>query len=260
MVNTDVKHSLIRKIETLSFKALPALEQRFYDGWLLRYANGYTRRANSVNPIYGSSEDVNIKINQCEQVYAQKNRPTIFKMTNAVYPTDLDAMLADKGYHKEAETYVYSVSLVGLGTASKYVQIQSNLSTTWVEQFARLNRIPKQNRDTLYKMLSLIPNLCGYLTLIIDGETIGVALGVIEDDWMGLFDVVVDAGQRGKGYGRTIMEALFDWGEQHGASQSYLQVQADNSVATALYRSLGYAPQYAYWYRVNTLSENVHKG
>ena len=80
-MNTGVDHSLVRTIESLSFKALPALESRYYDGWLLRYAEGYTRRANSVNPVYASTDDIDLKISQCELVYAQKKRPTIFKMT-----------------------------------------------------------------------------------------------------------------------------------------------------------------------------------
>lgn len=249
-MNIEVEHNLIRKIETLSFKALPALEQRYYDGWLLRYANGYTRRANSVNPIYASAEDIDLKIAQCEKIYGQKNRPTIFKMTHAAYPDDLDGILTDKGYHKEAETDVYSLSLIGMGTPSKHVQIRTELSIEWIRHFARLNHIPEQHQKTLYKMLALIPSRRGFVTLTINGDIVGVALGVVEDDWMGVFDVVVDARHRGKGYGRQIMESLFCWGEQQGASRSYLQVQADNTVATTLYRSLGYAPQYSYWYRV----------
>jgi N-acetylglutamate synthase len=247
------QQKLIQTIETLSFKALPALEQHDYDGWLLRYANGYTRRANSVNPVYASSEDVDLKINQCESFYASKNRPTVFKMTDSVYPPDLDTILADKGYRKEAETYIYTLSLIGQGNSAKNIYIDSELSETWVNHFASLNQTPEQHKPTLQQMLALIPTQCAFLNLQVNGDVVGVALGVIDGDWMGVYDVVVHADHRGKGYGRTIMEALFDWGGIHGASEGYLQVQANNTIATVLYRTLGFAHQYAYWYRVKGL-------
>lgn len=38
--------------EELSMNAHPAIKTHVYDGWLLRFANGYTNRANSVNMIY----------------------------------------------------------------------------------------------------------------------------------------------------------------------------------------------------------------
>jgi len=245
--------NLIQTIETLSFKALPALEQRDYDGWILCYANDYTRRANSVNPVYSSTADVDHKISECESYYADKTNRIVFKMTDAVYPSDLDQVLDNKGYRKEAETYVYTMSLIGCGSVADNIRIESDLSETWVNHFAKLNNIPDQHRHTLQQMLALIPTQCGFLNLLVDGEVVGVALGVVDGDWMGIYDVVVDPDHRGKSYGRIIMEALFAWGVAQGASEGYLQVQANNTVAMTLYRSLGFAHQYAYWYRVKDL-------
>lgn len=234
-MNASVDHSLIKMIEVLSFKALPALEQRYYDGWLIRYAHGYSRRANSVNPIYASHLDVDTKITHCESIYASKKHPTIFKMTPAAHPSGLDQILDDRGYQKEGETYVYTVPLVGLGAPANPVRIETTLSTDWMTHLVRLNHIPDYHTQTLQHMLELISVSCGFLTLEIDGYVAGVALGVVADDWMGVFDVVIDKQYRGNGYGRVIMEALLHWGEQQGASRSYLQVQADNIAATTLY-------------------------
>jgi hypothetical protein len=46
---------MIRFIEELSLSALPALETVFLDGWVLRFSNDYTRRANSINPLYAGT-------------------------------------------------------------------------------------------------------------------------------------------------------------------------------------------------------------
>ncbi|WMM30943.1 GNAT family N-acetyltransferase, cg3035/Rv0428c family, partial [Shouchella clausii] len=61
--------ALIRKIEALSMNAQPALKTVQKGGWILRFANGYTKRANSINPLYPSCEELDRKIEACEQMY-----------------------------------------------------------------------------------------------------------------------------------------------------------------------------------------------
>ncbi|HEX3029647.1 MAG TPA: hypothetical protein VHT34_10180 [Clostridia bacterium] len=47
--------------EELQMNALPSLQTILFDGWILRFADGYTNRANSINPVYECKEDVNQK-------------------------------------------------------------------------------------------------------------------------------------------------------------------------------------------------------
>jgi hypothetical protein len=49
--------------------ALPAIQTNVYDGWILRFAAGYTKRTNSINPIYSSNVDLNSKIENAEQMW-----------------------------------------------------------------------------------------------------------------------------------------------------------------------------------------------
>ncbi len=45
----------VRRLEELAFRGWPALESRDLDGWRLRFSNGYTKRANSINGLEENS-------------------------------------------------------------------------------------------------------------------------------------------------------------------------------------------------------------
>ena len=45
------------------------------------------------------------------------------------------------------------------------------------------------------------------------------------------------------------MNALLEWGRSQGAARAYLQVEAENAAAVALYARLGFQTFYSYHYR-----------
>ena len=49
---------MIQRIEELSMNALPALSTVLVNGWVIRFSDGCSKRANSVNPIYPCSIDI----------------------------------------------------------------------------------------------------------------------------------------------------------------------------------------------------------
>jgi GNAT superfamily N-acetyltransferase len=46
-----------------------------------------------------------------------------------------------------------------------------------------------------------------------------------------------------------VLQTLWAWGRDHGATRSYLQVGADNAAAVVLYDRLGYWVHHDYRYR-----------
>src|SRR5688500_14558883 len=107
-------HVDIRRIEELSLNAWPCLRQIVHDGWLLRFADGYTGRSNSVQPLYDGESDARAKIESCEQAYARVGIPCLFKMTDAARPAGLDARLESLGYRAFNHTSVQVLDLPGL--------------------------------------------------------------------------------------------------------------------------------------------------
>lgn len=98
--------SRYRFLEEYSINHWPSLSTLMFDGWVLRFTDGYTRRANSISPLYPAgrgasaetSMDVIEKIRQCERIYAENRLPTIFKITPGVHPAHLDRVLEERGY------------------------------------------------------------------------------------------------------------------------------------------------------------------
>ena len=89
-----VSDSYIRRLEELSLNAWPSLETILYDGWALRFAAGYTRRANSVHPLYPSLDDDEEKARLCLRLYRDRGLPAVFKLTPAA---TIDGLLGRLG-------------------------------------------------------------------------------------------------------------------------------------------------------------------
>ncbi len=241
----------IRTLEERSLSAWPALQTAYYDGWIIRWAKGYTRRANSVNPIYESHLPVAEKLAGCEAFFRGHNLPTVFKLTSAVYPADLETQLIEHGYAREAGTIVQTADLQSAVFASApQLSVQPQVSHPWLEHFSRLNEVDPARIPLMEAMLSRIPATPAFATMSLDGAVVAVGLGVADKGYMGLFDIVVSAAQRGQGLGYQLVTGLLAWGQQQDAHTAYLQVVETNVPAQNLYAKIGFQEAYRYWYRV----------
>ncbi|WP_289141048.1 GNAT family N-acetyltransferase [uncultured Brevibacillus sp.] len=239
------------KLEELSLNAWPALETMVYDGWLLRFADGYTKRANSVCALYPSTEALESKIAACEAYYQGKGLPTIFKMTPFAEPHDLDELLEAKGYVAQAFTSMQAVSLDKVAAPSLHLARFDEYGTEeWRDAYCRLSHQGEKAKETMTKTLgNIIPPAC-YASLYVDNKIVACGLGVVEREYIGLFDIVTDQAYRNQGLGEQLVLNLLQWGQEKGAKYSYLQVLKDNQPALRLYEKIGYHEQYVHWYRI----------
>ena len=75
-------------------------------------------------------------------------------------------------------------------------------------------------------------------------------MGVAQNAWIGLYDIVTDVTYRRQGHGQRLVGQILAWGKRQGAQTAYLQVMTDNAPALALYGKLGFREIYQYWYRM----------
>lgn len=242
---------MIRTIEEHSLNAWPSLQTMFYDGWVLRFADGYTRRANSINPLYASQLEVNEKIRECEAIYHGKGLPVVYKMTAANQPQDLDAVLAARGYQADAHTSVQTFDLQGLDQPPVAdALLTGELTEPWLATFFRMSNIAEKRAATLARILGAIAPNRRFASICAQGQVVACGMGVLDGGFLGLFDIVTDPHCRRQGHARRLLSSLLAWGRQEAAHTAYLQVMLNNEPALALYRKLGFAEQYRYWYRV----------
>ena len=243
---------LIRRIEELSFNAWPALNVLLYDGWLLRFANGYTKRANSINGLYQSTRSIETKISYCESVYKRyKLRPT-FRLTPLINQDNLDQKLQERNYERIDHTSVQLLHLSNIEPAhserAKILTGQDGIDS-WLRSFHDLN--PQRRDAATHKQMlqSVLGTLC-MMILIVNQEVVACGLAVADGDYIGLFDIVTAVNHRRQGYGLELTSALLAWGVAMKTRYAYLQVMTNNEPAKHLYDKLGFQEIYPYWYRV----------
>lgn len=242
---------MIRVIEEISLNAWPSFHSLVYDGWVIRFADGYTRRANSINPLYFSSLDADEKIRWCEELYREKNLPAVYKITPVVFPNDLDERLAAHGYQKDALTSVQVLELQSLNfRLSEEVGLQEQFSTEWLKEFSRMTSMEGKTQEPHRQILeSILPRKC-FAELRTNEGVVACGLGVLQSGFIGLYDIITDPFSRGRGFGKKVVESILAWGKQNGANKAYLQVMLNNPTAMRLYARVGFEEQYQYWYRV----------
>jgi GNAT superfamily N-acetyltransferase len=242
---------LIRQVEESSLNAWPALQQILFDGWILRFARGYTKRANSVSGLFPSSIDVHQKIETCERIYRQRGLPVIFRLTPFSSPPDLDQILAGRHYQKIEPTLVLHLNLRdSMAPLLPSERLPDQELEEWLDIYYKFGASAPDKRQTHKDILQAIPSQRYLASLTVSGRAIACGMGVLERNFVGLFDLVTDPQHRNQGYGTKLVSAILSWAVENGATEAYLQVVKDNAPAQRLYARLGFQEVYRYWYRV----------
>jgi N-acetylglutamate synthase len=241
----------VRLVEELTLNAWPSLQTVLYDGWLMRFADGYTRRANSVNPLYPSSLPLAEKAARCEEMYARRGLNTVYKLTSAAQPSELDPFLERCGYRREAESSVQLADISALrAPVDSAVSIADALPAGWLETLCGYGS-SSSHIGTMRAMLSATAPTTGFAALTADGETAALGLAVVEGPYVGLFDIVTSPAFRRRGFAARLVTQLLRWGAERGAHTAHLAVMCDNAPALPLYAAAGFREAYRYWYRVS---------
>jgi len=248
---------MIRRFEEISNNAWPAVQTIQYDGWLLRFANGVTKRSNSVNLLYPSAMDPVEKIAFCEKMYQYRSITPCFKIAPVADPADIDQILENRGYPVHSSISFQTMDLSSMAGTDKS-NLSDGLSTNinfvmtpgWMDNFIRMNGFDPARKETYIQIMNLVSTPKCLVSVFHNNRFVGVGLGILEDRFIGLFDIVVEPAFRNRGLGKRVVEIILHWGKKNGAKTAYLQVVSNNIPALNLYRKSGFSEIYQYHYRM----------
>ncbi len=224
--DAPVRTSQIRNVEHAAALAWPGLEQRWLDGWLLRFSGGHSHRANSAVPL---------------AVHANL--------------TALPAIVDWYGVRDARPWLAVPDRLVRLPDAAA-AALESLVMTTELGPTVDCTAPVLQRPDERWMRIYERDVDVDVLTAVLDGEVgfgIGadVAVGRVAvtaapdgTRWAGLAAVRVAEHERRKGEARALCSTLLSWAAHRGATRAYVQVLSDNVAATRLYESMGFTTQH----------------
>lgn len=236
----------VRRLERLAFRGWPALESQDVQGWHLRFSGGYTKRANSINALDPTASP---DIEAVEAPVRERGRPPVWRLT-PLAPAGMSELLKARSYTPIERSLLQRCPLHDGFRPDPAVDIASSPSGAWIEAFAAHSPVKPEHRETMQNMLHAIAQPAGFAFVQHEGRPMAMAIGAVDGDHMGLFDVLVMPEARRQGLARRVTESLYAWAWERGARFAYLQVVATNAAAMPLYAAQGFRTVYEYEYLV----------
>jgi GNAT superfamily N-acetyltransferase len=251
----DLPLALLQRIEDSSLNASAPPQQRWLDGWIVRYNPGKAKRARCINAVAAGVRSAQDKLAECEALFREAGLPLVVRITPFTQPAALDSQLAAQGWALFDDTRVMVLPQLaqppavtpGLpaGWAENVEDAQAfahtvgalrDSSPVEIEAHAqRVTHSPVPYTGVVWRDGAGQVQVCGQIAR--------------EGDLVGLYDIFTAPAARGRGLATAFCAGLLGRAWQAGARTAYLQVDAANAPARQVYLKLGFQDGYTYHYR-----------
>jgi len=249
----------ILQLEEIAANAVAPEVVQLVDGWVLRAAPAAPfRRSNSVLPIRGDAHGLDERIALVEEFYRRRGLPVRYQLSPVVKPPELERALVARGYEVEATTLVQTADTGRVVAATAHaaaleVSVQDAVNEAWLAAHADAHGADAADRSRLATQARLLARLgprgAAAAAARPGNAAAGVGFVVPERGWAGVFGMGTHPTARRSGVATAILHALARRALTGGATQLYLQVEAGNEPALALYARAGFVTAYRYHYR-----------
>lgn len=236
----------ILALDRLAAAAWAAPKQENCHGWLMRFADGITRRANSTAPFpLERGVSLDDQIAATETFYRAHDLPPRFQMSPAAAPAGLDDELARRGYEAESAVDIMIADAAKLASpGGDSISISPTAPDGWWDLYMEgYDRDPR----AIVAGAKDLPLFAAATND--DGLIEAIGLGVMGSGWLAVFGMLTRPECRRRGLGASLIRALATSAVDRGGIGVYLQVEADNPNARRLYERLGFRVVYGYYYR-----------
>jgi ribosomal protein S18 acetylase RimI-like enzyme len=240
---TDI--ATIQACEERLVNVWPALQTMLMGDWVLRFAQGYSGRANSASAIRAGADLSPNDLDHLVRLYREAGLAPAIRVT-PLCRSDLAQRLTRAGWRP----IVTSVGMVAPADPDWWpaasVRLESTPAPEWIAGVTRWQEARKSNAAAFAAILGQIRSPAAFARVEADGVPAGYGMSVCDRDMAEIGSILLGPEFRGKGYGRALVESLIAWARETGAARVFLQVEENNAVAIGLYRSLGFEEVYRY--------------
>jgi len=246
-------------LERLMARGWVATDRAGLGDWVLRFAGGFTGRANSALVVGDPSLPVDRAIDYVERWYAEHDAQPLFQIHGepgfAVEEVPAGAALLDRGYAAGGRRPDWARVLVMTGpsadvpaltTESLHVTADATLSPEWLMTYGRSRSVVPGATE------AVLTGSDGQLFMSVrdqvTGQITGIARMAIHPGWAGITGVWVDPEHRRRGIASTIVSAIAMVARENAMPAIYLQVSGDNAGGIAFWQGLGFGVHHQYTY------------
>lgn len=236
--------------ERLAHRTWPCREEEAYGAWILRAADGYSRRANSALAIGDPPQGIDAALEQVVGWYDARELEPCVKITPLANPSLLEALDA-REWTVETPSVVLRLAAEPVSPATQPLDVSwtSVVADDWFEPLVTWDEeLPEQgsrHRALLERMVN-----ARFAVLRREGHVAGALVASLDGDQAHLYDLVVDPLLRGKGTGSAFLGQILSDLFRDGVRDVTLQVLESNEVARRLYERTGFVEVHRYHYRV----------
>ena len=250
-LNPAFDRRLLLRVEDAGLNASAPPQQLWMDGWLLRFSPGKAKRARCINAVARGRLGVASKLARAQAVYEAAQLPLVVRITPFTRPSGLDAQLDALGFATLDDTRVMvrpSLDAIEPIALPRGLTWQRLGHAAMAHAIGVLRGSPLAQRQAHAERLAAAP--VPFTALAIrrssDGAVVACGQSACEADLVGLYDLFVDPALRNQGLARRLCVRLLLDARRSGAACTYLQCEAENAPARALYARLGFADGYGY--------------
>lgn len=240
--------ALVRACEERIVNCWPAVDTLLIDGFVVRFANGYSGRANSATPIEAGADLPDNRLARIEQLYREAGLPSQVRIT-PLAASALEPRLLARGYVLRDESIGMTGPLpeaMGPGPDGVTITVAPRAGDDWIAGVSALQDAAKREPRHLAAIVGRIRVPAGFATLSEAGRDLGYGMVSIDRGMAELASIILAPEHRGRGLGSRLLAALGATAREAGAETAFLQVEGGNARAQALYRRLGFGEAYRY--------------
>lgn len=239
----------IEAIERATLTAVAPERVDAIEGWLLPLDTGTVGRAHSAVPLHHGAHDPAL-IDHIAQRYREAGLRPVFRLPDLPAFEPWWPALETRGFRRAQPTLTQTgglEGLLGLAGDTEGVSLHASPDAAWMAMFLGEGLDPVDGASRS-KALSRAEGTL-FASVREAGETLACGAASFAQGWLSLHGLRTAARHRGRGLAGRMIRAMALAAQRRGIGRAFLQVDAANEPARALYRRAGMttAWSYAYW-------------